>query len=161
MGLALGGGIGLSMRAHGLVCDSILGVQLVLANGSVVRLCHFLSTSTSLTEPRASLPLARASDASNNPALSNGDVAALRMQSLKSMSPLLNGCMLYICKPWANGFANWNLIIMYQQNGVPRAVAGDELDSHGLLLWRGEASDGAELSSPSFLAGRCQRHSPP
>lgn len=36
MGLALGGGIGLSMRAHGLVCDSILGVQLVLANGSVV-----------------------------------------------------------------------------------------------------------------------------
>ncbi len=36
MGLALAGGIGLSMRTHGLVCDSILGAQLVLANGTVV-----------------------------------------------------------------------------------------------------------------------------
>ncbi len=36
MGLALGGGIGLSMRQHGLTCDSILAAQVVIANGSLV-----------------------------------------------------------------------------------------------------------------------------
>ena len=36
MGLALGGGIGLSMRQHGLTCDSILAAQIVTANGSLV-----------------------------------------------------------------------------------------------------------------------------
>ena len=37
MGLALGGGIGLSMRQHGLTCDNILAAQIVIANGSLVR----------------------------------------------------------------------------------------------------------------------------
>ena len=37
MGLALGGGIGLSMRQHGLTCDNILAAQIVIANGSSVR----------------------------------------------------------------------------------------------------------------------------
>ncbi len=36
MGLALGGGIGLSMRQHGLTCDNILAAQIVIANGSLV-----------------------------------------------------------------------------------------------------------------------------
>ncbi|DBB04864.1 TPA: hypothetical protein ACH3X3_010151 [Trebouxia sp. C0006] len=35
MGLALGGGIGLSMRQHGLTCDNILAAQIVIANGSL------------------------------------------------------------------------------------------------------------------------------
>lgn len=38
-GLALGGGIGMAMRQHGLTCDSILGAQLVLANGTLVSSC--------------------------------------------------------------------------------------------------------------------------
>ncbi len=36
LGLALGGGIGLSMRQHGLTCDRILGADIVIANGSLV-----------------------------------------------------------------------------------------------------------------------------
>lgn len=36
MGTALAGGIGLAMRQHGLVCDSILAAQIVIANGSLV-----------------------------------------------------------------------------------------------------------------------------
>ncbi|KAK9830088.1 hypothetical protein WJX72_009715 [[Myrmecia] bisecta] len=36
MGLALNGGIGMSMRAHGLVCDNIVAAELVLANGTVL-----------------------------------------------------------------------------------------------------------------------------
>ena len=59
MGLALGGGIGLSMRAHGLVCDSILGVQLVLADGSVVTFSALSASLTSLQfSPDGVLPTA-------------------------------------------------------------------------------------------------------
>ncbi|KAL3131437.1 hypothetical protein ABBQ38_007749 [Trebouxia sp. C0009 RCD-2024] len=36
MGTALAGGIGLAMRQHGLVCDSILAAQIVIANGSLI-----------------------------------------------------------------------------------------------------------------------------
>ena len=50
MGLALAGGIGLSMRAHSLVCDNILAAQLVLANGSVVMpLRPWIPTATLMT----------------------------------------------------------------------------------------------------------------
>ncbi|KAL0050944.1 hypothetical protein WJX82_010775 [Trebouxia sp. C0006] len=38
MGLALGGGIGLSMRQHGLTCDNILAAQIVIANGSLIEI---------------------------------------------------------------------------------------------------------------------------
>lgn len=52
MGLALGGGIGLAVRQHGLACDSILGAKIVIANGSLVSTLTLCTAWTLLACPQ-------------------------------------------------------------------------------------------------------------